>query len=689
MPALAADHNLLAGALALQLGFVPREPLIAAARAIAMGDDGPTLVDALRARNAMSHEDAELLAAAVARQLARHGHDMQRCLALFQYNEDLGDLAAALSSTSAQTSAGSPPAPDTIHFATREADPHATRNDAVSSGDGGAPSSDRPSDVQLASSSAPTAMHSRSGGEPATASPTAPLGEPLSTPATRRFSILRPFQRGGLGQVSVARDAELNRDVALKEILPKHADSGEARQRFLMEAEVTGSLEHPGVVPVYGLGQYADGRPFYAMRFIHGDNMLMAIDELHRAPLLPDRELRFRQLLARFVAVCNAMEYAHNRCVLHRDIKPGNIMLGHYGETLIVDWGLAKVLGAQEQSRDAFELPVQPASSGNSTETQLGRVVGTPAYMSPEQAAGRVDMLGSAADIYSLGATLYHVLTGRAAFGDVERDALLGSVQLGRFAPPRSVKRDVPRALEAICLKAMARAPEDRYRSARAMGEDVDRYLADEPVHALPEGVLAKLARWTRKHRAAVGGAVATLAAIAGLLSVGLVLLNAANQRAERNFEMARQAIRDYYVTVSEDELLDAPGMQPLRDRLLRQALEYYKQFLASGQRNDLLDEVAEANYYIGSITERLDSPAEALPYYEQAVAVSERLIELAPNDEGRLETHARALSALGESLQKLDRVEESQDYLKQEEEIRDRLLNRSEKILPASPRGK
>jgi serine/threonine-protein kinase len=687
LPALAADHNLLTGVLALQLGFVPREQLLDAARAIAMSDEGPTLVEALRSRNVLTGEDAELLAAAVARQLARNGNDVQRCLALFQYNDELSELAAALSLAYGPTSGRVRPAADTIHFAARESDPHATRNDAVASD--ASPSSGRPSDVMLASSSAPTAMYSKPGGEPATASPTASLGEPLSMPAVRRFSILRPFQRGGLGQVSVARDAELNREVALKEILPKHADSGEARQRFLMEAEVTGSLEHPGVVPVYGLGQYADGRPFYAMRFIHGDNMLIAIDEVHRVPPLPDRELRFHQLLARFVAVCNAMEYAHNRCVLHRDIKPGNIMLGHYGETLIVDWGLAKALGAPEKSRDVFETPVQPASASSSTETQQGHIVGTPAYMSPEQAGGLVNVLGPAADIYSLGATLYHILTGRAAFSDVEREALIGSVQMGRFTHPRSVKRDVPRALEAICLKAMSKEPGDRYASARAMGEDVDRFLADEPVRALNEGVLAKLARWTRKHRAAVGGVVATLTAIAGLLSVGLVLLNAANERAEHNFEMARQAIRNYYVTVSEDELLDAPGMQPLRERLLRQALEYYKQFLASGQRNDLLDEVAEANFYIGSITERLDSPAEALPYYEQAVAASEQLVKLSPNDEGRLETHARALSALGESLQKLERTKESQDYLKQEAEIRDRLQFQSEKVLPASPSGK
>ena len=164
-----------------------------------------------------------------------------------------------------------------------------------------------------------------------------------------RYRIIRPHAEGGLGAVFVAHDEELHREVALKEILERHAHSTESRLRFLLEAEVTGGLEHPGIVPVYGLGQYDDGRPYYAMRFIRGNSLKAAIAAFHAADG-PDRDpaeraLALRRLLTHFVDVCEAIAYAHSRGVLHRDLKPANIMLGKFGETLVVDWGLAKPLG--------------------------------------------------------------------------------------------------------------------------------------------------------------------------------------------------------------------------------------------------------------------------------------------------------------------------------------------------------
>src|SRR5262249_30755 len=161
-----------------------------------------------------------------------------------------------------------------------------------------------------------------------------------------RFRILRPHAKGGLGKVSVAHDEELDREVALKEIQERHAHNPEAQARFLLEARVTGGLEHPGVVPVYGLGTYQDPRPFYAMRFTRGDNLKDAISRFHKAGTRGrspgERALELRKLLGRFLDVCNAIAYAHSRGVLHRDLKPGNVMLGQFGETLVVDWGLAK-----------------------------------------------------------------------------------------------------------------------------------------------------------------------------------------------------------------------------------------------------------------------------------------------------------------------------------------------------------
>jgi serine/threonine protein kinase len=264
------------------------------------------------------------------------------------------------------------------------------------------------------------------------------VGTPTSTGL--RFRILRPDAKGGLGLVSVAQDEELHREVALKEIQEQYADDPQSRARFLLEAEITGGLEHPGIVPVYGLGAYADGRPFYAMRFIGGDSLKDAIDRFHNGasrgrqptgvdPTNAEHTLAFRQLLGRFVDVCNAVACAHSRGVLHRDLKPGNVMLGKYGETLVVDWGLAKPVDRPESTDAGEERALRPTFGSGVAATQAGSAMGTPAYMSPEQAAGRLDLLGPASDVYSLGATLYTVLTGKPAFEDHGDGDILPRVQ--------------------------------------------------------------------------------------------------------------------------------------------------------------------------------------------------------------------------------------------------------------------
>src|SRR6516165_1568386 len=285
----------------------------------------------------------------------------------------------------------------------------------------------------------------------------------------QRFRVLRPHAKGGLGAVFVALDTELHREVALKQILDSHADDPVSRQRFLLEAEVTGGLEHPGIVPVYGLGTYGDGRPYYAMRFIRGDSLKEAIDRFHKDEALKSnpgrRSLELRKLLRRFTDVCNAIDYAHSRGVLHRDIKPGNIIVGKHGETLVVDWGLAKARGRSDATEPSDERPLMPASASGSAETLPGSALGTPAYMSPEQARGDLENLGPRSDVYSLGATLYCLLTGRPSVENDDVGAVLRAVQKGEFAPPRKLDPTIERALEAICRKAMALKSCDRYSS--------------------------------------------------------------------------------------------------------------------------------------------------------------------------------------------------------------------------------
>ncbi len=317
---------------------------------------------------------------------------------------------------------------------------------------------------------------------------------------TTRYRLVRLHARGGIGEVFVARDEQLHREVALKQLKDRYADHSESRLRFLLEAKVTGFLEHPGIVPVYGLGSDPDGRPFYAMRLVDGSSLRETIEAFHKPSgdkVAPGRRsIEFRKLLARFQSVCYTVAFAHSRGVLHRDIKPSNIMLGRFGETLVVDWGLAKTFAG----RNGSDRPIKPWEDEEIVETLVGVPIGTPAYMSPEQAEGQIERLGPASDVYSLGATLYHLLTGRAPFEGDDPSKILGRVRRGQFPPPQKLKREIPAPLGMICLKSMSLAPEARYPTAEVLADDIDHWLAGEPVSVYRDWLPRRVWRWGRVH---------------------------------------------------------------------------------------------------------------------------------------------------------------------------------------------
>ena len=271
----------------------------------------------------------------------------------------------------------------------------------------------------------------------------------LAARCTSTYSDLRFHAAGGLGEVFMARGDDLHRDVALKFLKSRSARDPDSQRRFLQEAEVTGRLEHPGIVPVYSLGRDEEDRPCYAMRFIRGRTLDEAIHEFHVARVMAgpaERNHALRELINRLVSVCNTIAYAHGRGVLHRDIKPKNIMLGKYDETLVVDWGLARSFDQTTVERPGGEEPLRPGpGDGWSGKATVG-VIGTPAFMSPEQAAGEHARVGPGSDIYSLGATLYVMLTGRTAAAGRSFADLIERVRRGDLVPPRQVGHDVPRA---------------------------------------------------------------------------------------------------------------------------------------------------------------------------------------------------------------------------------------------------
>jgi WD40 repeat protein/tRNA A-37 threonylcarbamoyl transferase component Bud32 len=322
----------------------------------------------------------------------------------------------------------------------------------------------------------------------------------------------RYHARGGLGEVLAAHQEELGRLVALKRIQPERLHEG-ARKRFLREAAITAGLQHPGIVPIYGLG-HDDQGPFYTMPLVDGQTLQEAIHDFHRDVTFKRGSgpgtLRFRALLQKFTAVCDTVAYAHDQGVIHRDLKPSNIMLGRYGETLVMDWGLAKHFGTADSDSEREMAAPSPSSSPDSL-TATGAVLGTPQYMSPEQAKGLPT--GPASDVFNLGLILYTILTGTPAF---QQAGLAGggpfkAVRDAAVLPPRQRDPHLPLALDAICLKALSAQPEDRYASARDLGRDLEKWMADEPVTAYRRTWLERMAGWARRHRAWVHAGTAAL----------------------------------------------------------------------------------------------------------------------------------------------------------------------------------
>jgi tetratricopeptide (TPR) repeat protein len=427
------------------------------------------------------------------------------------------------------------------------------------------------------------------------------------------YVITREIARGGMGRIQVARDRRLGREVAVKETL---AGTGSIARRFEREARITARLQHPSIVSVHEAGTWPSGDPFYAMPLVSGRSLA----EVIAAATTPEARIG---LVPHVLAIADAMAYAHGERIIHRDLKPRNVVIGAFGETVVIDWGLAKDLRADAPADVADSAS---GASGASGETSAGDVLGTPAYMPPEQAAGVA--VDERADVYAIGAILYHVLAGRAPYQADSQAELLSAVYVG---PPQPLAELAPRAapeLIAIAERAMERDVARRYPSARELAEDLRRFQTGQLVGAHRYSTRQLIWRWIVRHRTLIiSVGVATAVAVA-IGVYALVRIVAAEREADDQRRLAitskakAEKTLEFMLFDLHDKLENA-GRLDLMDAIGKQAHDYYKDVAASGTPLEQV-KAGQALLAIAGVIETRGDLRGALAEYETAQATIE-----------------------------------------------------------------
>jgi serine/threonine protein kinase/Tfp pilus assembly protein PilF len=475
---------------------------------------------------------------------------------------------------------------------------------------------------------------------------------PGAMPQSERYEVHHEHARGGMGRVMLARDLAVGREVALKELLPGIAtgstsipgsvpnagtnESGGVVERFLREAKITGQLEHPNIIPVYEIGQYEDGNYYYTMRFVRGKTLADKLRDIRKDDTLDrDAKLAARiKLLDMFVDVCNAIAYAHSKGVIHRDIKPENIMIGDYGETLVLDWGLARIKGQEDKAFKDLKQGTLALSKSlyegadSDALTVDGSIVGTPAYMAPEQARGEIEQVDEQSDVYALGAVLYQILTGSPPYEGPMAALIVQAVLAGPPIRVRSRERNVPPELEALVEHAMAREKEDRLKSAYELAREVKAFRDGRTIGSYQYSVREMVARFVHQHRATV--AVGMLALLVIVTSAIIFVQTLALERDAAL--LARQSAE------SEHARAQSALDEAERERLERERLEREQQ---EREQREFAVRANEAERLLNTIEGMRVEPAvqdlsSRLAHYEAELEgpPARAFLELAPEEQ-------------------------------------------------------
>jgi tetratricopeptide (TPR) repeat protein len=470
------------------------------------------------------------------------------------------------------------------------------------------------------------------------------------------YEILEVLGRGGMGIVYKARQVGLGRLTALKMILAGTHASFEDVQRFQVEAEAVARLQHPNIVQIYEIGRH-DGLPFFSLEFCAGGSL---------AHKLTQTPMSVRESAALIEKLARAIHYAHRQGIVHRDLKPANVLLTEDGAPKITDFGLAKRLEA------------------DAGQTGTGSILGTPTYMAPEQASGRVRDIGPAADVYALGAMLYDLLTGRPP---LRGETALDTLQLVQTAEPMPVRRlqpKVPRDLETVCLKCLQKDPHKRYGSALELAEDLRAFLDGTPVRARPTPVWERALKWARRRPAAAALLVVSVAAVLTLGIGGVIVAGReAHLRGlteeERNEALRQKAVAEkqrrradehlHKAFEAGDELLNRaqarlaalPGTEGVRRELLQRAQAFYEGFFAvEGDTPEVRRQAGLAHHRVGLIQERLGQYRAALKSYDAAEPLLRRLADDSPDNPEPLLALAGTHTDRAIVLQALNRGDEA-----------------------------